>query len=90
MVASRVGALPELVGDDAGLLVAPGDPAALAQGITDVLADPVRAARLGAVGRRRAITTYSWAAVAQATSDIYERIVSEHNASRAIPRETNA
>lgn len=90
VVASRVGALPELVGDDAGLLVAPGDPAALAQGITDVLADPVRAARLGAVGRRRAITTYSWAAVAQATSDIYERIVSEHNASRAIPRETNA
>lgn len=76
LVASRVGALPELVGTDAGVLVPAGDAEAFATGLRMLLTDPERAAACGAVGRRRAMTTYSWAAVAQATVAVYERITS--------------
>lgn len=52
VVATRVGGLPELVDDGVtGVLVAPGDPAALADGIARVLAD--REA-MGAAGREAA------------------------------------
>lgn len=75
LVASRVGALPELVADDAGLLVEAGDATALAGALTTLLTDIDRCARLGAVGRERAVATYSWASVAAATAAIYDRVV---------------
>lgn len=83
LVATRVGALPELVSDDAGILVAPGDPEDLAQGLLTLLTDAQRAAACGAVGRRRAIQSYSWAAVAQATATVYERIIHAHQETHA-------
>lgn len=78
LVASRVGALPELVADDAGLLVEPGDAGALTAALTALLSDPDRRARMGAVGRQRAVATYSWAAVARATCAVYERVIQQH------------
>jgi glycosyltransferase involved in cell wall biosynthesis len=53
LVATRVGGIPELVGDAAELVPA-GDAAALSAAVTGVLADPARAARLAAAGRARA------------------------------------
>jgi glycosyltransferase involved in cell wall biosynthesis len=47
VVASRVGGIPEQVGDDTGVLVEPGDPAALAAAISSLLVDPERRARMG-------------------------------------------
>lgn len=78
LVASRVGALPALVGPDddaAGLLVPPGDASALAEAVQTLLADPRTAAAMGARGRRRAEEDYSWAAVAARTAQIHRRIV---------------
>jgi len=46
IVATRVGGIPDLVGDDAAVLVRPGDPQALAAAVRAVLADPPFAARL--------------------------------------------
>jgi glycosyltransferase involved in cell wall biosynthesis len=52
-IASRVGGIPDIVEDgETGLLVEPGDPAALADALVLVLSDPARAARLGAAARR--------------------------------------
>jgi len=46
VVATRVGGIPDLVGDDAAVLVRPGDAQALAAAVRAVLADPPLAARL--------------------------------------------
>jgi glycosyltransferase involved in cell wall biosynthesis len=52
VVASRVGGIPDIVGDgETGVLVEPGDPAALADALVRVLSDPALAARLGAAAR---------------------------------------
>lgn len=47
VVASRVGGIPEQVTEETGVLVEPGDPAALAAAIESLLADPERRARMG-------------------------------------------
>ena len=60
VVASRVGGLPEIVEDSVtGLLVPPGDAAALAAALERALSDPELARRLGSAGRRRANELFS-------------------------------
>ena len=59
IVATRVGGVPDLVGDDAAVLVGPGDAQALAAAVRGVLADPPLAARLrtAAAARGAALPT---------------------------------
>ncbi|MFI5952691.1 glycosyltransferase family 4 protein [Cryptosporangium sp. NPDC051539] len=70
IVASRAGALPEVIGD-AGVLVEPGDAGALVTAIDALLRSPAERARLGAAGRARAEERYSWISVARATVTAY-------------------
>jgi glycosyltransferase involved in cell wall biosynthesis len=61
VVGSDVGGIPFVVRDGVdGLLVPPGDPIALAETLGKVLADPSRAAELGAAGREAARTRWDW------------------------------
>jgi glycosyltransferase involved in cell wall biosynthesis len=60
VVASDAGALPEVVGD-AGVLVPPGDPDALAGALDRLLGDEKEADSLGTAGRQRA-ATFTWSA----------------------------
>jgi glycosyltransferase involved in cell wall biosynthesis len=53
VVASRAGALPEVVGD-AGILVPPEDPVALAKALVELLSDPRKRQDLGAKAVARA------------------------------------
>lgn len=65
VVASRIEAIPEIVSDgETGLLVPPRDAAALARALSELLADPVRARRMGAAGRARALRRFGWDRVA--------------------------
>ena len=53
-IATRVSGIPELIEDGAtGLLVAPGDPPALARTLARLIGDPERRAALGAAGEAR-------------------------------------
>jgi len=54
IVATRVGGIPDLTGEDAALLVPAGDPDRLAAAIRAVLTDPALAARLRQAARNRA------------------------------------
>lgn len=56
VVACRIAAVPEVVQDGVtGVLVAPRDPGALAEGLERLIAEPARAKGLGQEGRRRAL-----------------------------------
>ncbi|MEZ7237848.1 glycosyltransferase family 4 protein [Rhodococcus sp. GXMU-t2271] len=74
LVASRAGAIPEVVGD-AGILVPPGDSEQLAAALARVLDDPAERARLGSVARARVLERFSWAAVAARTAQAYRDTV---------------
>lgn len=55
VVASAVGGLPDVIVDgETGLLVPPGDPAALRLALRELLLDPARRARMGEAGHKRA------------------------------------
>jgi glycosyltransferase involved in cell wall biosynthesis len=54
VVASRAGGIPELTGEEAALLVPPGDPALLAAAVLSVLDDEATRIRLAAAARGRA------------------------------------
>ena len=60
VVATTVGAVPRVVGEAAGLLVAPGDGAALATALRRVLDDAALRGRLAAGAVRRAHTLPRW------------------------------
>ena len=70
LVASRAGALPEVVGD-AAVLVEPGDPEELAAALRELLDDGPRRAELAARGLDRVRERFAWPAVATATAGLY-------------------
>jgi glycosyltransferase involved in cell wall biosynthesis len=60
VVSTATGAIADLVGSDAGLLVPPGDAAALASALSAVVTDPALRARLAAGARRARSRLQSW------------------------------
>jgi glycosyltransferase involved in cell wall biosynthesis len=81
LVATTGGALPEVVGrsGEAGLLVEPNDPGALAAAIGRVLDEPELAGRLAAAGRRRVLDRFTWKACAEATAEHYRWVIEQHH-----------
>jgi len=73
LVATTAGALPEVVGDSA-LLVPPGDPLALADQLTALLADAGLRRSLGERGRARVVRRFTWEATARATVERYRAV----------------
>jgi glycosyltransferase involved in cell wall biosynthesis len=94
LVATRAGALPEVVGADGSCasLVAPGDACGLAAAIAALLRDPGRRSRMGEAGRARVLCRYAWEAVARETAGCYEEAIAlaappgSRPSSTAVPR----
>ena len=91
VVGTATGGIPEVIVDGVtGRLVpidqlhdgtgTPTDPEAfvrdLAAALTEVVGDPERAARMGAAGRVRAETEFSWTAIAEQTRAVYRSLTS--------------
>lgn len=91
VVGTATGGIPEVIADGVtGRLVpiqqaedgtgTPTDPdtfvADLAAALTEVVSDPRRAAEMGAAGRVRAETEFSWTSIGEQTRDIYRSLLS--------------
>ncbi len=75
VVASSIPGYAALVRDEIdGILVPPGDAAALAAALEHVLADPARARAMGEAGRERA-RWYDWPTVVAEIEEVYARAI---------------
>lgn len=74
VVATNVGAIPELVEDGAtGLLVPPRDANALADAISDLLADEPRRLKMGERARQKAVECYDLKKIVLRNLAVYQR-----------------
>jgi len=74
LVASRAGALPEVVAE-AAVLVKPGDPEEFAAALRGLLDDGAQRAELAARGLARVRERFAWPAVAAATVGLYRKAI---------------
>ena len=73
VVAGRSGGAPESVRDgETGLVVDGGDVAAIAAAVGDLLADPDRAAAMGAAGRQWIVDNWQWRSKAARLAELLE------------------
>ncbi|MEU0570934.1 glycosyltransferase family 4 protein [Nonomuraea sp. NPDC005983] len=77
LVASRTGALPEVVGD-AAVQVAPGDPEELAAALLRLHDSPEERERVGKAGYDRVMERYTWRVVAKRTVEAYREAMAAH------------
>lgn len=84
LVATTGGAIPEVTGPDgfAALLVPPADAGALAASILCLLEDPQLRAEMGARGRERAVSTFTWRLCAERTAEQYRAALVAHHQTR--------
>jgi glycosyltransferase involved in cell wall biosynthesis len=84
VVATRVGGLPEIVDDGSdGILVPPADPGALTDAMVSLLADPARRHALGAQGRRKIASGYSFEAMVRGYEAVHRDLVARRG--RTVP-----
>ena len=77
VISTTGGALPEVVGD-AGILVPPADPDALAHAILTILEQPQLAQGLGQAGYRRVQQHFTWKKAAEKTVAVYREAIDDH------------
>lgn len=75
VIGADSGAIPEVIGD-AGLIFPAGDVGALRERLTWLMAYPEERKRLGELGRQRALAYFTDEAIAKATLQIYQALVS--------------
>ncbi len=89
VVSTWAGALPEVVGPDgeAGLLVEPRDPQALCRAIASLLDSPERRRAMGAAGRKRVLSLFTWRCTAERTVEVYREALAERRSGFGVHRQ---
>lgn len=85
IVASDVPGAEEALDGDAGGLVAPDDPAALANAIAERLLDPAKAAAEGRLARERVEQSHDLRVMTAALAGLYEELLASSSTGRTIP-----
>ena len=87
VVATAVGGVPGVIVDGTtGILVPPGEPAALAQACVRVLRSATQATQMGQAGRTRVETQYSIEAMIRQTVALYETLLEQRGLGSASHR----
>ncbi|MFW6237202.1 MAG: glycosyltransferase, partial [Desulfosudaceae bacterium] len=71
------GALPEVVGQ-AGMIVPPKDPDALAAAIVRIFDNPELARELGQRGYQRVHSHFTWEKAAEQTVSVYQEVIRDY------------
>ena len=88
VIATSAGALPEIVEDGvSGVIVPPGDSAALAKAIATLIQEPERCQEMGEAGARRIRERFSWRRTAEETLELYEEVLSRYGAASGSRRD---
>jgi starch synthase len=83
VVATTAGAFPEFIDDGrTGILVAPGDPAALAAAIKSLLRDPERCRALGEAASDHIRHDFTWRNTAARTVELYGEVLDRYPSKR--------
>ena len=77
VISTTGGALPEVVGN-AGIVVPPADPDALAKAIIELLDNPDMARTLAAAGYKRVQENFTWKRAAEKTVEAYQEAISDY------------
>ncbi len=73
IIASDIGGIPDLIGDDSGVAVKPGDVDAFASAMSQLIADREGRRRMGEAARLRYEQHYTPAAIVPVLLDLYQR-----------------
>lgn len=71
IVSTTVGSIPEVIGEENGILVEPGDAEQLTEALTTLVSLPEQTEQMGRENRQLTRNTYSWAAAKKTLHDIY-------------------
>ena len=74
VVASAIPGYADVMSDETGVFVAPGDVVALEEAVVELLADEPRRRRVGAEARTVASERYGWPTIAERLAGIYELV----------------
>lgn len=76
VVSTTVGAIPEVVSEEGGMLIEPADTSALQQAIREMIVSPSKVAKMGQYNRRQIAEDYTWQVVTDRLTAIYDRFQS--------------
>lgn len=74
IVSTRVGSIPEVIDEDSGILLEPGDSEGLADALETLVADPERTERMGRRNRGLVEEKYSWDTTTERLADLYAKL----------------
>jgi glycosyltransferase involved in cell wall biosynthesis len=77
VIGCKAGGVPEVIGNEAGLLAGPGDAISLAGCIVRLAKDPGARAKMGQAGRQRVVSLFSREKMTRDTLALYRRVLSD-------------
>lgn len=88
VISTTVGSIPEVIDDDSGVLVEPGDSFALAEAIDSLARDDSRVGRMARKNRDLICDRYAWTTAAERVTRVYHEITPRTGSDRPSAEDT--